>query len=81
MRQMKLGKAFTLMEPTRFVIDFAGAKASLKAAAAKARVPGVNAVRFSQYPDKVRIVFDLPKGELPKYKVEKLESGVKVTFN
>ncbi len=71
-------KAFTLTEPTRFVIDFAGAKASLKAAAAKAKVPGVNAVRFSQYPDKVRIVFDLPKGDLPAYKVEKLESGVRV---
>jgi hypothetical protein len=71
-------KAFTLTEPTRFVIDFAGAKASLKSAAAKAKISGVNAVRFSQYPDKVRIVFDLPKGNLPAYKVEKLESGVRV---
>lgn len=71
-------KSFTLTEPTRFVIDFAGAKASLKAAAAKAKVPGVTAVRFSQYPDKVRIVFDLPKGDLPAYKVEKLDSGVRV---
>lgn len=71
-------KSFTLMEPTRLVIDMAGARASLKEAAAKIRLAGVKAVRFSQYPDKVRIVFDLPKGELPSYKVEKLEHGVKV---
>jgi hypothetical protein len=73
-------KAFTLTDPTRLVIDLPGAKASLKDAAAKAKVPGIQAVRFSQYPDKVRLVFDLPKGELPDYAIEKLENGIRVTF-
>jgi len=73
-------KAFTLMDPTRLVIDFPGAKAALKEAAAKVKIAGIQAVRFSQYPDKVRLVFDLPKGDLPEYTIEKLASGIRVTF-
>ncbi|SNB44967.1 AMIN domain-containing protein [Geobacter sp. DSM 9736] len=73
-------KAFTLDGPNRLILDFAGARNGV--AAKKIDIPHskVRRCRLGEIPGRLRLVFDLVDGSGPQYSVEKIESGLRITF-
>jgi len=73
--------AFKLTQPARLVVDIPGVKNGIGAKAVEIRKFGFNKARIGVSPDKVRVVFDVIRGSLPPYRVEKSDTGLKVVLS
>jgi len=71
-------KPFFLQSPPRLVIDLPGVKRSLQAQRLQINSPFLRAVRFGDYPEKLRVVLDLPEGLNPCYQVQRAAGGLRV---
>lgn len=72
--------AFKLDNPPRLVLDLwsVGSRYPQKTVAIKN--PFVQKVRFGRYPDKLRVVFDSAKPELPVYQVNRVDDKLVISF-
>lgn len=68
---------FRMQDPDRIVIDVYGTKATIKDGSITADGQAVKTVRYSQHPDRFRVVVDL-KAEAD-YEVFKLKNGVEIS--
>lgn len=73
-------KSFRMDKPGRLVLDLFGVRSAIKENAIEVNSMGISRVRIGLTPEKVRFVFDSQQPELPEYKVEKIDTGIKVTF-
>ena len=72
--------AFKLDSPPRLVIDLLEMDTRLGKKRLKLENPYVKDVRIGKYPDKLRLVFDSAKPQLPPYQVNRLEDRIVVSF-
>lgn len=70
-------KSFVLHNPPRLVLDLPGVKRGKTVKRLEVGSPVLRAVRFGDYPDKLRVVLDLPQGG-PVYRVEKARDGLRI---
>ncbi len=70
--------AFKLDAPPRLVMDIWGV--DTRKSAFKVKSPLIKGVRFGHYPDKLRLVFDSQKPELPPYQVNRLDDQLIVSL-
>jgi outer membrane beta-barrel protein len=71
-------KTFTLSQPSRLVIDVAGAANALGVKRIPVHRFGITAVRFGDHPDFLRIVLDAAQGRLLPYRIEETSKGLKI---
>lgn len=72
--------AFKLDSPPRLVVDLLEMGTRLGKKSLKVENPYVKDVRIGKYPDKLRLVFDSAKPQLPPYQVNRLEDRIVVSF-
>jgi type IV pilus assembly protein PilQ len=70
--------AFKLDAPPRLVMDVWGV--DTRKSSFKVKSPLIKGVRFGHYPDKLRLVFDSQKPELPPYQVNRLDDKLIVSL-
>ncbi len=71
---------FRLDSPSRFVLDIWGVKSRYPKRSIKTKNPLIKGVRIGQHPDKVRVVFDPVKSDLPPYQVNRIDNKIIVSF-
>lgn len=71
-------KTFTLSQPSRLVIDVAGAANGLGVKRMPVHRLGITAVRIGKHPDFLRIVLDAAQGKLLPYRIEETGKGLKI---
>ena len=71
-------KTYTLSQPSRLVIDVAGAANGLGVKRIPVHRFGITAVRFGDHPDFLRIVLDASQGKLLPYRIEETAKGLKI---
>jgi hypothetical protein len=69
---------FKLDSPPRLVLDIWGLET--RKSSFKVKNPLIKAVRFGHYPDKLRLVFDSQKSQLPPYQVNRIEDKLIVSL-
>lgn len=69
---------FKLDSPPRLVLDIWGL--DTRKSSFKVKNPLIKAVRFGHYPDKLRLVFDSQKPQLPPYQVNRIEDKLIVSL-
>jgi type IV pilus assembly protein PilQ len=72
--------SFKLTKPNRLVLDIPGVKSGAAAKTFDVNKFGIDKARLGISPDKVRVVFDLPRSALPPYRIEKSDNGLKVVL-
>ena len=70
--------AFKLDAPPRLVMDIWGV--DTRTSSFKVKSPLIKGVRFGHYPDKLRLVFDSQKPELPPYQVNRIDDKLIVSL-
>jgi len=70
--------AFKLDSPPRLVMDIWGV--DTRKSSFKVKSPFIKGVRIGHYPDKLRLVFDSKKPELPPYQVNRIDDKVIVSI-
>jgi len=70
--------AFKLETPPRLVMDIWGV--DTRKSSFKVKSPLIKGVRFGHYPDKLRLVFDSQKPELPPYQVNRIDDKLIVSL-
>ena len=73
-------KQFKLTEPQRLIIDIYNVKTNIEGKLIPINRFGVLNARIGNYNEKTRIVLDSSLNEFPKYKIEKIDKGLKVVF-
>jgi len=74
-------RAFSLFQPTRVVLDLHGVSTDLSRTLSFDRLPAmVRGIRFSRYPDKTRVVFDMTRDDFPEYVVAREGDLLRITF-
>lgn len=68
---------FRMQEPDRIVVDIYGTEAIIKDGSIKADGQAVETVRYSQHPDRFRVVVDLKADA--DYEVFKLKNGIEIS--
>ena len=63
--------AFELAGPTRMVIDFFGVESLYPHKEVSVKHPLLERIRIGSYPDKVRLVLDIARDKIPRYKITK----------
>jgi len=63
---------FNMEKPTRLVIDLWNIKRKFPQKALLVDSPYLKQVRFGDSPDKVRVVLDFPTGDLPSYRINRV---------
>ena len=69
---------FKLDSPPRLVLDIWGV--DTRKASFKVKNPLIKAVRFGRYPDKLRLVFDSQKPQLPPFQVNRIDDKLIVSL-
>jgi len=69
---------FKLDSPPRLVLDIWGLET--RKSSFKVKNPLIKAVRFGHYPDKLRLVFDSKRPQLPPYQVNRIEDKLIVSL-
>jgi N-acetylmuramoyl-L-alanine amidase len=69
---------FRMQDPDRIVIDIYGTNATIKDGKIKANGQAVETVRYSQHPDRFRVVADLKADA--DYEIFKLKNGVEISI-
>ena len=72
--------AFKLDAPARLVLDIWGVDTRYPQKAIKSKNPFIKLVRIGKHPDKLRLVFDSLKGELPPYQINPIENKLIVSI-
>ncbi len=72
--------SFKLDSPARLVLDIWGVESRYPKKSIKTKSPFVKAVRIGQYPDKLRLVFDSSKPELPPYQINRMDEKLIVSL-
>jgi type IV pilus assembly protein PilQ len=72
--------AFKLDSPARLVLDIWGVDTQYPQKSIKAKNAFVKVVRIGQYPDKLRLVFDSLKPQLPPYQINPIENKLIVSI-
>ena len=72
--------SFKLDAPARLVLDLWGVESRYPKKSMKINNSFVKAVRFGQYPDKLRLVFDSSKPELPSYQINRMDDKLIVSL-
>jgi len=70
--------AFKLDSPPRLVLDVWGV--DTRKNSFKVKNPLIKGVRIGRYPDKLRLVFDSPKPQLPPYQVNRIDDKLMVSL-
>ena len=70
--------AFKLDSPPRLVMDIWGV--DTRKSSFKVKSPFIKGVRIGHYPDKLRLVFDSRKPQLPPYQVNRIDDNVIVSI-
>ena len=70
--------AFKLDSPSRLVLDIWGV--DTRKSSFKVKNPLIKEVRFGHYQDKLRLVFDSPKPQLPPYQVNRIDDKLMVSL-
>jgi type IV pilus assembly protein PilQ len=70
--------AFKLDSPPRLVLDIWGV--DTRKNSFKVKDPLIKGVRIGHYPDKLRLVFDSPKPQLPPYQVNRIDDKLIVSI-
>lgn len=70
--------SFKLNKPARLVVDIPGVKNAITAKTVELKSFGIEKARLGTSAGKVRIVFDANQGNLPPYRIEKSENGLKL---
>ncbi|NWG03847.1 MAG: type IV pilus secretin PilQ [Syntrophaceae bacterium] len=72
--------SFKLDSPARLVVDLWGIESRYPKKSIKMNNPFVKAVRLGQHPDKLRLVFDASKSELPPYQINRIDEKLIVAL-
>jgi len=72
--------SFKLDYPARLVLDIWGVESRYPKKSIKMKSPFVKAVRIGQHPDKLRLVFDSSKPELPSYQINRMDEKLIVSL-
>jgi type IV pilus assembly protein PilQ len=72
--------SFKLDAPARLVLDLWGVESRFPKKSIKMSNPFVKAVRIGQHPDKLRLVFDSSKPELPSYQINRIDDKLIVSL-
>lgn len=73
-------KSFRMSKPQRLIVDMYDVTTTIKGNVVPVNRFGVGKARLGVYPGKVRIVFDAPGNNFPKYKFENSAKGLNVVF-
>lgn len=73
-------KTFRLGKPERIVVDLINTGSSVTEKLVQLNAAGVSTARIGSYADKTRIVFDALSGSLPDATINKVASGLLITF-
>jgi len=71
--------AFKLDSPARLVLDIWGVDTRYPRKSIKAKNPFIKLVRIGKHPDKLRLVFDSLKPQLPPYQINPIENKLMVS--
>jgi type IV pilus assembly protein PilQ len=71
--------SFKLDSPARLVLDIWGVESRCPKKSITMKSPFVKAVRIGQHPDKLRLVFDSSKPELPTYQINRMDDKLIVS--
>jgi type IV pilus assembly protein PilQ len=71
---------FKLDAPSRFVLDIWGVNSRYPKKSIKTKNPLIKEVRIGQHPDRLRLVFDPLKLQLPPYQVNRIDNRIIVSF-
>ena len=72
--------SFKLDSPARLVLDIWGVESRYPKKSIKTKSPIVKAVRIGKYPDKLRLVFDSSKPDLPPYQINRMQEKLTVSL-
>jgi type IV pilus assembly protein PilQ len=72
--------SFKLDSPARLVLDVWGVESRYPKKTINMKNPFVKAVRIGQHPDKLRLVFDSSKPELPSYQINRMDDKLIVSL-
>ncbi len=72
--------SFKLDSPTRLVLDIWEVKTQYPKRSVKVKNPFIKEVRIGQHPDKLRLVFDSLKPQLPPYQINRMEDRLIVSM-
>jgi len=72
--------SFQLDSPARLVLDIWGVESRYPKKSIRMKNPFVKAVRIGQHPDKLRLVFDSSKPELPPYQINQKDEKIIVSL-
>lgn len=72
--------SFQLDAPARLVLDIWGVESRYPKKSIKMKSPFVKAVRIGKHPDKMRLVFDSSKPELPPYQINQKDEKLIVSL-
>lgn len=72
--------SFKLDSPARLVVDLWGVESRYPKKSIKMDNAFVKAIRFGQYPDKLRLVFDSSKPTLPPYQINRIDDKLMVSL-
>lgn len=71
---------FREAKPDRLVIDLPAASNDTGKQTVPLDIPGIGSARIETYPGKVRIVLDTDRESFPQFRLEKTDSGLRVSF-
>ncbi len=77
---LALPQAITLASPPRLALDIDCATYGSGNKSLPFNHSGVTVIRIGNYPDKLRVVFDVNQSPVPPYKIVKSSQGLKVLF-
>ena len=72
--------AFKLDGPARLVVDLWGVDTRYPQKSLKAKGPLIRKIRIGRYPDKLRLVFDSAKSQMPPYGIDPGDNQMMVSF-
>jgi type IV pilus assembly protein PilQ len=72
--------AFKLDSPPRLVLDLWAVDTRYPQKSVTTKTPFIQKMRIGKYPDKLRVVFDSTKPELPPYQINRIDDKLIVSF-
>ncbi|OGP54271.1 MAG: hypothetical protein A2162_09115, partial [Deltaproteobacteria bacterium RBG_13_52_11b] len=72
--------AFKLDSPSRLVLDLWSVDTRYPQKSVTIKTPFIKKMRIGRYPDKLRVVFDSSKSEIPPYQINRIDDKLVVSF-
>lgn len=73
-------EAYKLDSPARLVLDIFGVDTQVQQKSLKMKNPYIKEVRFGHFSDKLRVVFDSLKPQLPPYQINRIHDKLVISF-